>query len=87
MISHFIFKDDRLYYIVIPLFEQKRAQVKIRVPRQSDTVNTKKTSRFHQKNYQELDFWLKVPHSHIGAPENINLQIENLLHQLSSSYI
>lgn len=87
IVGYLSFKDDRLYYIVIPLFEQKRAQVKIRMPRQSDAVNTKKTSHFHQKNYQELDFWLKVPHSHIGTPENINLQIENLLHQLSSSYI
>ena len=87
IVGYLSFKDDRLYYIVIPLFEQKRVQVKIRMPKLSDTVNAKKASHFHQKGYQELDFWLKVPHSHIGAPENINLQIENLLHLLSSSYI
>ena len=83
IIGYLSFKDDRLYYIVIPLFEQKRAQVKIKMPKPSDTINTQKISPLRHKNYQELDFWLKVPHSHIGAPENINLQIEALLQQIT----
>lgn len=69
------FKDDRLYYIIIPLLEQKRAQVKINVSKKQDRLNT------HGKNkYKNLDFWIKIPKNHTGTfPENINLQIEELL--------
>ena len=32
------FRDDRLYYIIIPLFEQKRAQVKIEISAAQDRI-------------------------------------------------
>ena len=62
------FRDDRLYYIIIPLFEQKRAQVKIEISAAQDW------------KYKNLDFLIKIPHNNAGTfPENINLQIEGLL--------
>lgn len=68
-------KDDRFYYILVPLLEQKRAQVKIRVAAKQDRANTR-----GQKRYQNLDFWIKIPLKYAGTfPESIALQIENLL--------
>ena len=47
------FKDDRLYYIIIPLLEQKSAQVKIKIPKKQYRLNTKKPH-----NYKNIDFLL-----------------------------
>ncbi len=70
------FHDDRLYYIVIPLFEQHRAQVKIRIAKEHQQKKSRSSSR-----YKNLDFWLKVPHTTASTfPENISLQIKSLLH-------
>ena len=70
------FHDDRLYYIVIPLFEQRRAQVKIRIAKEQQQKKSCNSSR-----YKNLDFWLKVPHTTAGTfPENISLQIKSLLY-------
>ena len=65
----------RLYYIIIPLFEQKRAQVKIEI---SATQDRKRN--LPAGTYKNLDFLIKIPHDNAGTfPENINLQIEGLL--------
>ena len=70
------FHDDRMYYIVIPLFEQRRAQVKIRIAKEQRQKKSRNSSR-----YKNLDFWLKVPHTTASTfPENISLQIKSLLH-------
>ena len=70
------FHDDRLYYIVIPLFEQRRAQVKIRIAKEPQQKKSRNSNR-----YKNLDFWLKVPHTTASTfPENISLQIKSLLH-------
>lgn len=70
------FYDDRMYYIVIPLFEQHRAQVKIRIAKEQQQKKSRNSNR-----YKNLDFWLKVPHTTASAfPENISLQIKSLLH-------
>lgn len=75
-VGYLSFHDDRLYYIVIPLFEQRRAQVKIRIATEQNQKKSRSSSR-----YKNLDFWLKVPHTTGGTfPENISLQIRNLLH-------
>lgn len=68
-------KDDRLYYILVPLLEQKRAMVKIQVAAKQDRANMR-----GRKRYKNLDFWIKVPQKYAGTfPESIGLQIENLL--------
>ena len=69
------FRDDRLYYIIIPLFEQKRAQVKIEISASQD-----RKRNLPAGTYKNLDFLIKIPHDNAGTfPENINLQIEGLL--------
>ena len=69
------FKDDRLYYIIIPLLEQKRAQVKIKI---SEKQNPQ--GRQHTSHYKNLDFWIKIPHkSTCTFPESLNLEIDALL--------
>lgn len=74
------FHDDRLYYIVIPLFEQRRAQVKIRITKEQQQKKSRNSNR-----YKNLDFWLKVPHTTAGTfPENISLQIKSLLHDYTN---
>ncbi len=71
------FRDDRLYHIVIPLLEQKRAQVKIEVSRKQDRKNTSGKSK-----YKNIDFWMRIPRETTGTfPESIDLKIENLLKQ------
>ena len=69
------FRDDRLYYIVIPLLEHRRAQVKIGISEKQDRRNSRNPHR-----YKNLDFALKIPlHQEETFPESINLQIEELL--------
>lgn len=74
-LGYLSFRDDRLYYVVIPLFEQRRVKVKIRVPR--NTVQ-KKTKTAH--SFCSIDLWVKlIPKGLKEMPENLNLQIQQLL--------
>ena len=67
-------KDDRMYYIIIPMLEHRRAQVKIQV-KKTDAV------------YTELDFWVKIVHGREGTfAENLSLQIEDLLNRYRNRY-
>lgn len=67
------FSDDRLYYIVIPLFEQKAVQVKIQ-------VSEKQPYNRPGLRYQNLHLWLRLSETAAAhMPENLNLQIELLL--------
>lgn len=69
------FSDDRLYYIIVPLFEQKAVQVKIQVAK-SQPEKKKRISA----GYQNLHLWIKLDDSNCKKlPENLNLQIERLL--------
>ncbi|MCM1385761.1 MAG: DnaJ domain-containing protein [Bacillus sp. (in: Bacteria)] len=69
------FPDDRLYYIVVPLFEQKTAQVKIQVS--AKQPERKKRSA---TNYRNLHLWIKLSDSACQKmPENLNIEIERLL--------
>ena len=68
------FKDDRMYYIIIPMLEHRRAQIKIQV-KKTDTV------------YTELDFWVKIVHGCEGTfAENISLQIDDLINRYKKGY-
>jgi hypothetical protein len=56
-----------MYYVIIPLFEQKAVQVKIQVSK----VGSK---------YKKLNLWLKLQDNAVSKmPENLNLHIESLL--------
>lgn len=74
------FRDDRLYYILIPILEQKRALVKIEVSRKQDRLNTRQPNK-----YKNLDLWIKMEDNDDNKfPENINMQIEELLKKYRS---
>lgn len=69
------FLDDRLYYVVVPLFEQKRVRVRIRTARGQE-----QKKRGGKTGYRNLDLWLKLRGDyHNSLPENLNMQIEKLL--------
>lgn len=70
------FHDDRLYYIVIPLFEQRRVQVKLLV------TEGKPEKRRKPVRYQNLHLWIRLPKEDTNwMPESINLQIKKLLEE------
>ena len=76
------FKDDRLYYVLIPLLEQKRAQVKISVA--PLTRSCTRHNHTHRGTYRDLDFQIRLPKdSAVTFPESIQLQIDALLQQYS----
>ncbi len=64
------FPDDRLYYALIPLFEQKAVQVRI---------TTGKHVKQGSKVYQKLDLHLRFSGQMENLPENLNLKIGKLL--------
>lgn len=74
-LGYLSFPDDRFYYIVIPLFEQRRVLVKIKAGKKPASSRKGKTSRYHS-----LHLWLKLaPQAKKQPPENLNLQIRQLL--------
>ncbi len=79
-LGYLSFPDDRFYYIVIPLFEQKRARVKIQA---AETLPGKKHAagkRNSSAGYRSLHLWIKLcSGDSCTMPENVNLQIEKLL--------
>ena len=66
VVGYISFKDDRFYYSVIPLFEQKRAMVKVKV----SAIKVR---------FISLDLWIKIDTTKPCFPENLNLSIENCL--------
>ena len=72
IVGYISFKDDRLYYVIIPLFEQKKAQVKIVV-----ADNAKATRS--RKKYVEIDLWVKIIEDQNSAIDNTNRKIDELL--------
>lgn len=86
-LGYLSFPDDRLYYAVIPLFEQRRVQIRIQLAEvQSGKISTGKTRRRWKEKgaggYRHLHLWIKLPAKNAGgSPENLNLQIEQLLNR------
>ncbi len=73
-IGYLSFPDDRLYYVVIPMFEQRRGQVKIQA--------AAKQPHRKKSRYCNLQLWLRLPAKASGRqPENLSQQIEKLLDQ------
>ncbi len=72
IIGYLSLKDDRLYYVIIPLLEQKKAQVKMVV---ADNTLKSKT----RKKYVDLDLWIRLLDTNTSAIENTNIKIDELL--------
>lgn len=74
-LGYLSFLDDRLYYVIIPLFEQRRARLKLQAAGEPEKKGRRKAG-----GYQKLHLWLKVSDESTGSlPESLNLQIEGLL--------
>ncbi|WP_458459045.1 J domain-containing protein [Pseudobutyrivibrio sp.] len=72
IVGYLSFKDDRLYYVIIPLFEQKKAQVKIVV------ADNPRSTRYRKK-YADIDLWVKIKENQNSAIDNTNRKIDELL--------
>ena len=68
-LGYLSFRDDRMYYIVIPLFEQRRVRVRIQV---SDAPASQGKGR-NASFYQNLDLCIRLDPSQQYLPENLNL--------------
>ena len=80
-LGYLSFRDDRLYYIVIPLFEQRRVQVRIRVSEEPASQGKGKNTSF----YQNLELYIRLDPLHQQfLPENLNLHIEKILREYIS---
>ena len=68
-LGYLSFRDDRLYYIIVPLLERRGVLVRVQ--------SMKKTAK--TKRWQPLDLWLKVPADTKAASRHLHFHIENLL--------
>lgn len=70
------FSDDRLYYVIVPLFEQRRVLVRIRAAGDASPSAKKKSA-----GYRRLHLWLKLKKEEEDThlPESLHLQISRLL--------
>lgn len=76
-LGYLSFLDDRLYYVIIPLFEQKRVMVKIQAAERR--ISRKRRAG---AEYQNLYLWIRLLDADVSRlPENLNLQIEKLLEE------
>lgn len=67
-LGYLSFRDDCMYYVVIPLMEQRRVKVRM------------KAAEGKKAACQKLDFYVKLLEKDTaGMPESLNLQIEQLL--------
>ena len=84
-LGYLSFPDDRLYYVIIPLFEQRRVQVQIRTAGTQETASRPGKPQGSRKKkdagrYRHLHLWIRFSaESGSSLPENLNLQIERLL--------
>lgn len=79
-LGYLSFRDDRMYYIVIPLFEQRRVRVRIQV---SDAPASQGKGR-NASFYQNLDLCIRLDPSQQYLPENLNLRIAKILSEYMS---
>lgn len=85
-LGYLSFPDDRLYYVVIPLFEQRRAQVRIQTAEQQSGWPAGGRRKKDAGAYRRLHLWIKLSSGEQnGLPENLNLQIEQLLKRYRQS--
>ena len=89
-LGYLSFPDNRLYYAVIPLFEQRRVLVKIRPaagessPAAEASAPTaggsrRRSGRRATSGPHRLRLWLKLPPEHSAMPEDLNGRIRRLL--------
>lgn len=71
------FRDDRLYYCIVPLLECKKIRVRMRAAKRRESK-----SRRSAPGYQNLHLWVKFCSAQADlALRDLNLEIENLLEE------
>lgn len=79
-LGYLSFSDDRLYYVVIPLFEQRKVQVKMKLGEPEADRKKKYGRGGKQSHYRKVDMWMRFAENDTGHyPESIWMKIENLL--------
>ena len=75
------FSDDRLYYVLVPLFEQRQVLVRLRAAGENASHNKRNAG------YRHLHLWLKFKKEEDKSrlPESLNLQISQLLEHYMAS--
>lgn len=75
------FSDDRLYYVLVPLFEQRQVLVRLRAAGENASHNKRNAG------YRRLHLWLKFKKEEDKSrlPESLNLQISQLLEHYRAS--
>ena len=75
IVGYVSFKDDRLYYGIIPLFERRTVQVKMKI------YKIDQKSR-RNSNYYDIDLIMKILNEDRNRMmESINLKISNILEE------
>lgn len=74
-LGYLSFQDDRLYYVMVPLFEQRRVQVRIRTAKGAAAEQRKRNG-----GIQKLHLWLRLPKENAQSSlESLDLKIRQLL--------
>ncbi len=74
-LGYLSFQDDRLYYVVVPLFEQRRVQIRIRTAKGAAAEQRKRNG-----SIQKLHLWLRLPKENVQSSlESLDLKIRQLL--------
>lgn len=75
------FEDDRMYYVVIPLFENRQVQIKVEVADEKKHGNNdaRNRKRIIGKQYTYLNVWIRFREEENTMPDSTNLKIEELL--------
>ncbi|HIX99904.1 DnaJ domain-containing protein [Faecalicatena fissicatena] len=86
------FSDDRLYYVLVPLFEQRRVLVRLRAAGEGESASLAagKGAAARKKRgagYRRLHLWLKFKKEEDSSrlPESLSLQISQLLEHYRAS--
>ncbi len=79
-VGYLSFPDDRMYYLVVPLFEQRRVQVKIIADQKREESQV---GRFRKRgsNQIRIRLWLRFKDTAGGCPENLSAEIHGLLEE------
>lgn len=76
-LGYLSFPDDRLYYVIIPLFEQKRARIRVQA-----RENREQKRKGAAGRYRNLHLWIRLDQNAPGGVmESLNVQIRRLLRE------
>lgn len=73
-LGYLSFRDDRFYYVIVPLFEQRQVRVRLRTAERAPVQGRRKSGSV------PLHLWLQMTDPEgTRPPESLNLKIQSLL--------